>query len=158
MITAEKNTTIKATTIKAMKWSVLWIPIWIENDDCICSVQIHTQPTGACGQQKAEISWVWCIEMIHRVLTRLFIQSFSGRHSFIQSISQTNHQYNAIQCNAMDGSTQHNATQHNTTQHNTSQHNTTQHNTTNTTHTQHTGNGGLRAMVMGWYLTWHWAV
>lgn len=38
---------------------ILWIPVRIVNDDCVCSSQVDAQATGAGAQQKHEAVGFW---------------------------------------------------------------------------------------------------
>lgn len=47
---------------------ILRIPIWIKNDNSICSGKVYSKSSSSCGQQEAEIWWILCIEVIQRLL------------------------------------------------------------------------------------------
>lgn len=47
----------------------LRVPIGVEDDDCVCSLQVQTQSTGSCAEEKDIILTVRLVEQLHSLLT-----------------------------------------------------------------------------------------
>lgn len=43
---------------------VLWIPIWVEDDYCVCCRQVYSKTASSCGKKEAKVWRVLGIEMV----------------------------------------------------------------------------------------------
>jgi hypothetical protein len=47
----------------------LWVPIGVEDDDSVCSLQVQTQSTGSCTEEEDIVLTVGLVEQFHSLLT-----------------------------------------------------------------------------------------